>query len=94
MAISGRITVGNISSFLIYSNLFAKPFNDMTAVFTQIQSAIASAERIFYILDMPSEKSDGKDAVRINNSEGNISFNNVNFSYTLITLLSKTSTSM
>lgn len=82
LAISGRITVGNISSFLIYSNLFAKPFNDMTAVFTQIQSAIASAERIFYILDMPSEKSDGKDAVRINNSEGNISFNNVNFSYT------------
>lgn len=82
LAISGKVTVGDISSFLIYSNLFAKPFNDLTAVFTQIQSAAASAQRIFYIFDMASEQPDDKDAVIINNNDGNISFSNVNFSYT------------
>lgn len=82
LAISGKVTVGDISSFLIYSNLFAKPFNDLTAVFTQIQSAAASAQRIFYILDMTSEQPDDKDAVIINNNDDNISFSNVNFSYT------------
>lgn len=81
LAILGRLTVGDISSFLIYSNLFAKPFNDITGVFTQIQGAAASAQRIFHILDMQSEKADDKDAVNIKHSEGNISFNNVNFSY-------------
>lgn len=81
LAIAGKITIGNITSFLIYSNLFAKPFNDITAVFTQIQSAAASAQRIFYILDMPSEKPDSKDAKVINNNDGIISFDKVNFSY-------------
>ncbi|MFL0268741.1 ABC transporter ATP-binding protein [Candidatus Clostridium radicumherbarum] len=82
LAILGKITVGDITSFLIYSNLFAKPFNEITGVFTQIQGAIASAQRIFYILDMPSEKSDDKASQKLKHSEGNISFNNVNFSYT------------
>lgn len=81
LTILGKITVGDISSFLIYSNLFAKPFNDITGVFTQIQGAVASAQRIFYILDMQSEKPDDKDAVNIKHSQGNIRFNNVNFSY-------------
>lgn len=81
LAILGRLTVGDISSFLIYSNLFAKPFNDITGVFTQIQGAVASAQRIFHILDMQSENADDKDAVNIKHNEGNISFNNVNFSY-------------
>ncbi|MBU5590214.1 ABC transporter ATP-binding protein/permease [Clostridium sp. MSJ-4] len=81
LSILGKLTVGDISSFLIYSNLFAKPFNDITGVFTQIQSAVASAQRIFYILDMPSEKPDGKDSINIKHSQGAISFNDVNFSY-------------
>ena len=81
LAILGKLTVGDISSFLIYSNLFAKPFNDITGVFTQMQSAVASAQRIFYILDIPSEKPDGKDSIDIKHSQGAISFNNVNFSY-------------
>ncbi|WP_255374291.1 ABC transporter ATP-binding protein [Tissierella sp. P1] len=81
LVILGKITVGNISSFLIYSNLFAKPFNDITGIFTQIQSAIASAQRIFYIIDMPSERPDAKDAINIKHSQGKINFNNVTFSY-------------
>lgn len=80
-AILGKITVGDISSFLIYSNLFAKPFNDMTAVLTQLQSAAASAQRIFYILDMNSEKTEQETALRLECIRGNIKFDNVNFSY-------------
>jgi ATP-binding cassette subfamily B protein len=82
LAILGRLSVGDISSFLIYSSLFAKPFNDMTGVFTQIQSAVASAQRIFYILDLQSEKPDDKSAIRMSQSQGDINFENVNFSYT------------
>lgn len=81
LAILGKITVGDITSFLIYSNLFAKPFNEITGVFTQIQSAVASAQRIFNILDMQSEKKDDKYAVIVKYSQGDIIFNNVNFSY-------------
>lgn len=88
-AIMGKITVGEISSFLIYSNLFAKPFNEMTGVFTQIQAAVASGQRIFKILDMESEKSDDKAYENTKPSEGNVEFKNVYFSYdknrTLIT---------
>ncbi|WMM26359.1 ABC transporter ATP-binding protein [Tissierella sp. MB52-C2] len=81
LAILGKITVGDISSFLIYSNLFAKPFNEITGIFTQIQAAAASAQRIFYILDTPPEKADAIDAINIKDSLGKIDFNNVSFSY-------------
>lgn len=80
-AILGKITVGNISSFLIYSNLFSKPLNDLTAIFTQIQAAIASAQRIFNILDMPSELPDPKDAMTLKDCKGFIDFKDVDFSY-------------
>jgi ATP-binding cassette subfamily B protein len=82
LAILNRISIGDISSFLIYSNLFAKPFNEITGIYTQIQAASASAERIFNILDMVPETADSKDAVKLKESQGNISFNNVSFSYT------------
>lgn len=81
MAILGKITVGGISSFLIYSNLFAKPFNEITGVLTQIQAAAASAQRIFHILDLPSELPDDEDALVHKQSRGNITFENVSFSY-------------
>lgn len=80
-AILGRITIGDISSFLIYSNLFAKPFNDITAVITQIQSALASAQRIFQILDMEPEKPDDPKAVSMNKCLGHVTFDRVRFSY-------------
>ncbi len=92
IAIMGKITIGDISSFLIYSNLFSKPFNEITGVFTQIQGAVASAERIFTILDMESEITDEENIKELKGIKGNIHFNNVKFSYTpekeLITNLS------
>ncbi|MCB2293456.1 ABC transporter ATP-binding protein/permease [Clostridium algoriphilum] len=79
--IFGKLTIGDISSFLIYSTLFSKPLNDITAIFTQIQSAAASAERIFYVLDMESEIADRKNVIDLHNNRGVISFENVNFGY-------------
>lgn len=80
-AILGKITIGDISSFLIYSTLFAKPFNDITAVLTQLQSAAASAQRIFNVLDMEPEKNEYDEILKVEVSRGNIKFDNVNFSY-------------
>ncbi len=80
-AVFGRITVGDISSFLIYANLFAKPFNEITGVLTQIQSAGASARRIFEILDLPVERPDDPEALVLTQSRGNIAFDKVDFAY-------------
>lgn len=80
LVIMGQITVGDIASFLIYSSLFGKPFNDITSVFTQLQSAAASAKRIFYILDLLEEK-DNTAIDQKQHYNGQIKFENVYFSY-------------
>ncbi len=80
-ALLGQVTVGDISSFLIYATLFAKPFNDITAVFTQIQAAGASAQRILDILDLTPERPDRPDALLSKQCQGEIIFDQVNFSY-------------
>lgn len=81
MVIRGNVTVGDLSSFLIFSNLFAKPFNEITGVITQLQSATASAQRIFAILDLSPEPADAKDAKIMNTSQGTITFEKVSFAY-------------
>lgn len=83
MSIKGYISVGKISSFLIYSTQFSKPINEMTGIMSQFQLAIASAERVFNLLD---EKSETKDSRIINresleNIRGEIIFEDVSFSY-------------
>ncbi|KNY25797.1 ABC transporter ATP-binding protein [Pseudobacteroides cellulosolvens] len=80
-AISGIISVGGISSFLIYASLFGKPFNEISGVLAQRQAAFASLQRIFYVLDLPSEAMDDKNSFDMKESEGNILFKNVDFSY-------------
>ncbi len=81
LVIGGHFTVGDLSSFLIYSNLFAKPFNEITGVITQLQSATASAQRIFAILDLPPETQDAEDARVLGISQGTITFDQVSFAY-------------
>ncbi|MCE3201451.1 ABC transporter ATP-binding protein [Paenibacillus sonchi] len=81
LVIGGHFTVGDLSSFLIYSNLFAKPFNEITGVITQLQSATASAQRIFAILDLPPETQDAEDARVLGISQGTIQFDKVSFAY-------------
>ena len=81
---NGNLTIGNISTFLIYTNLFTRPFNEITSVFSEIQTAIASSKRILNFINtttpttlpLPSNK---KLEVKPNYS---IEFKNVDFSYT------------
>lgn len=81
--IMARISVGDLSSFLIYANLFAKPFNEITGVLTQLQSATASAERIFTIMDLEVEETDSPRQYQVgqNKGKGVIEFNHVKFAY-------------
>ena len=79
--VDARITVGGIASFLSYANQYTKPFNEITGVVTQIQSAFAGAGRIFEILDEESEK-DKENAIDIQKVKGHVTLENVSFSYT------------
>lgn len=83
-AVTGRpapLTIGQISSFLTYANQYTKPFNEVTGVITQIQTAFASAQRLFNILDGEEEKPDSPDALVLQNSEGNVDVSHLYFSY-------------
>ncbi|WP_058303059.1 ABC transporter ATP-binding protein [Gorillibacterium timonense] len=80
--IYGGITIGDLSSFLIYSNLFAKPFNEVTGVLTQIQAATASLQRIYAVLDQPSEMPDDPASRELAPKQGIIVFDQVSFRYT------------
>lgn len=80
-AVNGGLTVGQISVFLTYANQYTKPFNEITGVLTQLQTAIASAKRVFEVLNEPNETADKENAVTIERTDGNMVFENVNFSY-------------
>jgi len=80
-AINGRISIGQVSSFLIYANQYTTPFSEVTGVITQLQTAFASAERLFQILDTIDEVQDGPDAVVMTKTTGSIDIEDVEFSY-------------
>lgn len=79
--IRGHVTIGGLSAFVIYTNQFAKPFNEITGVLTQLQGAIVSAQRIFDILDLPAESPDAVKTIERWQCKGSISFEQVSFSY-------------
>ncbi len=81
--LAGGLSIGSISSFLQYWNLFSRPLNDLTNITTQIMAAFASAQRVFEILDMPAEKPDPDDAVSLDlqTVRGEVEFSHVDFSY-------------
>jgi len=82
LAISGRITVGTIVSFVVLLNRLYGPASDLAGVQVQIVSALAVFERIFEYLDLHEEEQvDNKDAVDIENVQGEIKFEQVSFSY-------------
>ena len=81
-AISGGLTVGQISCFLTYANQYTKPFNEVTGVISQIQTAIAGGARLFELMDSPDKTPDSDNAKPLENVRGDIEFNNVSFSYT------------
>ena len=78
------VTAGEISCLLYYAHSYAKPFNELSGVIAELQSALACASRVFELLDTPDEPSDAPDAVDIDpaNVRGAVRADNVGFSYT------------
>ncbi len=81
MALEGKLTVGEISSFLLYSRQFARPFVDIANIYNNFQTAVAGAERILEILDEKCELEDAADARSAVGVGGAVSFRNVTFGY-------------
>ncbi len=79
--VSGGFTVGDLSCFLQYANQYTKPFNEISGVVTELQNALASAARIFALIDEPAESSD-KDGKVLENCTGRVEIDGVDFSYT------------
>lgn len=81
-AISGGITVGQLSCFLSYANQYTKPFNEISGVVTELQNALACAARIFELIEEEAEEPDAEDAYVLEQADGSVSINGVSFSYT------------
>lgn len=81
-AIQGRITVGQLSSFLNYANQYTKPFNEISGVVTELQNALACVGRIFHFLDEEPVPENAADAKTLDQVEGRVRFEDVSFSYT------------
>ncbi|MDE6728132.1 MAG: ABC transporter ATP-binding protein/permease [Oscillospiraceae bacterium] len=79
-AVNGGFTVGDLSCFLQYANQYTKPFNEISGVVTELQNALASAARIFALIDEPTEISDADKKV-LENADGRVDIENVDFSY-------------
>lgn len=76
----GKITVGQLTSFLSYSNQYTKPFNEISGVIAELQNAVTSAQRVFAVIDEPAESSDeGKEVMT--ECDGSLELSRVNFSY-------------
>ncbi len=77
-AISGGISIGQLSVFLSYANQYAKPFNDISSVITELENAIACADRLFRLLD---EEEQPKEKETILQTDGHVEISGVDFSY-------------
>lgn len=80
-AVAGSITVGGLSAFLSYANQYTKPFNEISSVITEFQNALVCAERIFALIEEPTEEPDAADARVLEHAEGIVQANAVAFSY-------------
>lgn len=80
-ALRGGLTIGQLSAFLQYANQYTKPFNEISGVVTELQTAIACAGRVFEVLDSPDETPDPADAVVMAESKGQVNLHDVSFSY-------------
>ena len=80
-AIYGRLTVGQLSCFLSYANQYTKPFNEISGVITELQSAFASAKRVFEVIDETEEIPDSSNATVLTSVDGTLDVDNVSFSY-------------
>ena len=81
MAMKQMITVGQLTSFLSYANQYTKPFNEISGVVTEFQNAIASAARVFELIDEETESAEASDAYELHDISGSVDISDVDFSY-------------
>lgn len=79
--LNGKITLGGLSSFVIYSKLFNRPIASISEAYSIVQTVIVSAERFFNFIDQPEDVERGTLDIDLNSLEGKIEFKDVNFSY-------------
>ena len=80
-AISGRMTVGQLTAFLNYANQYTKPFNEISGVVTELQNAIACAGRVFELIEEEPQVPEPEDATALADVEGRVNIEHVAFSY-------------
>lgn len=80
-AIKGFISVGQLTSSLSYANQYTKPFNEISGVVTELQNALASAARVFELIDEDAEEAEPADAHELTDVHGEVNLENVDFSY-------------
>ncbi|MBY4973090.1 ABC transporter ATP-binding protein/permease [Streptococcus suis] len=78
---AGQFTVGSLTTFLNYASQYSKPFNDISSVLSELQSALACADRLFAILALDSIDDQAERKIDSEELKGTISFDNVSFSY-------------
>ena len=81
VAMGGGITVGGLSAFLGYADQYAKPFNDISGVATELQNSVACARRLFALLDVPPEEPDAPGAIVLAEPRGEVDLDHVAFGY-------------
>lgn len=79
--VPAALTVGEVQIFLSYANQYTKPFNEITGVVSQIQAALASARRVFQLLDVTEDEPDALDACELTAPRGEVEVDHVDFSY-------------
>ena len=79
--VNGFLTVGQLSCFLSYANQYTKPFNEISGVIAELQSALASAKRLFEVIDAQPETPDPSDSVVLTRTDGSVELSHVSFSY-------------
>lgn len=79
--IRGGLTVGQLTIFLSYANQYTKPFNEISGVVTELQNALACADRVFSIIEAEPEQPDDADAKELKDAKGVVELNDVSFSY-------------
>lgn len=81
ITMNNGITVGQLSSFLSYANQYTKPFNSISGVITELQGALASAKRVFELMEELKEPEDANDAITLVQVDGSMELKQVEFSY-------------
>lgn len=81
LAVNGKITVGNIQSFIQYNKQFTQPINQIAQVSSMLQSMVAAAERVFEFLEQEEEVNTAKGKIDVAKLKGNVKFDHVNFGY-------------